>query len=115
MDSGSTSTPDANRLRVISDTGQNLRHDIDDAAAPKTTAHGVLAPTGNLGVNAGPSAEFDIHYQASDRTNHGSAALAVDGKWRFHEVGVRTGNAALFGAFPTARQVLDVVLPLNQR
>ncbi len=55
MDSGSTSTPDANRLRVISDTGQNLRHDIDDAAAPKTTAHGVLAPTGNLGVNAGPS------------------------------------------------------------
>ncbi|MGW0915401.1 DUF4394 domain-containing protein [Streptomyces sp. NPDC002784] len=29
--------PAANRLRVISDTGQNLRHNIDDAAAPLTT------------------------------------------------------------------------------
>ncbi|MFJ7271937.1 DUF4394 domain-containing protein [Streptomyces sp. NPDC099050] len=29
--------PAANRLRVISDTGQNLRHNIDDSAAPKTT------------------------------------------------------------------------------
>ncbi|MFF3291714.1 DUF4394 domain-containing protein [Streptomyces sp. NPDC003023] len=29
--------PAANRLRVVSDTGQNLRHNIDDAAAPRTT------------------------------------------------------------------------------
>ncbi|MER6678380.1 DUF4394 domain-containing protein, partial [Streptomyces sp. NPDC000983] len=29
--------PAANRLRVISDTGQNLRHNIDDPAAPPTT------------------------------------------------------------------------------
>ncbi|MCB5167323.1 DUF4394 domain-containing protein [Streptomyces bambusae] len=29
--------PAANRLRVVSDTGQNLRHNIDDAAAPLTT------------------------------------------------------------------------------
>ncbi|MEV7590499.1 DUF4394 domain-containing protein [Streptomyces sp. NPDC089922] len=29
--------PAANRLRVISDTGQNLRHNIDDPAAPLTT------------------------------------------------------------------------------
>ncbi|MGW6536492.1 DUF4394 domain-containing protein [Streptomyces sp. NPDC055051] len=29
--------PAANRLRVISNTGQNLRHNIDDAAAPRTT------------------------------------------------------------------------------
>lgn len=35
--------PAANRLRVISDTGQNLRHNIDDAAAPLgTTADGTL-------------------------------------------------------------------------
>ncbi|MFB7032705.1 MULTISPECIES: DUF4394 domain-containing protein [unclassified Streptomyces] len=35
--------PAANRLRVISDTGQNLRHNIDDPAAPKTTtADGAL-------------------------------------------------------------------------
>jgi len=30
-------TPAANRLRAISDTGQNLRHNIDDPAAPRTT------------------------------------------------------------------------------
>ncbi|MGV9316095.1 DUF4394 domain-containing protein [Streptomyces sp. NPDC003691] len=29
--------PAANRLRVVSDTGQNLRHNIDDPAAPPTT------------------------------------------------------------------------------
>ncbi|MGW6542225.1 DUF4394 domain-containing protein [Streptomyces massasporeus] len=29
--------PAANRLRVISNTGQNLRHNIDDPAAPRTT------------------------------------------------------------------------------
>lgn len=35
--------PAANRLRVISDTGQNLRHNIDDAAAPLgTTVDGTL-------------------------------------------------------------------------
>ncbi|MFF8683142.1 DUF4394 domain-containing protein [Streptomyces sp. NPDC015237] len=35
--------PAANRLRIISDTGQNLRHNIDDPAAPRTTtADGTL-------------------------------------------------------------------------
>ncbi|MFE9846749.1 DUF4394 domain-containing protein [Streptomyces goshikiensis] len=35
--------PAANRLRVISDTGQNLRHNIDDATAPLlTTVDGTL-------------------------------------------------------------------------
>ncbi|MFZ4300756.1 DUF4394 domain-containing protein [Streptomyces cinereoruber] len=35
--------PAANRLRVVSDTGQNLRHNIDDPAAPTTTTvDGVL-------------------------------------------------------------------------
>jgi Domain of unknown function (DUF4394) len=35
--------PAANRLRVISNTGQNLRHNIDDATAPlTTTVDGVL-------------------------------------------------------------------------
>lgn len=29
--------PAANRLRVVSDTGQNLRHNIDDPAAPMST------------------------------------------------------------------------------
>ncbi|WP_432126395.1 DUF4394 domain-containing protein [Streptomyces sp. bgisy082] len=160
--------PAANRLRVISDTGQNLRHNIDDPAAPKTTTAdgtltnpttppstalgvtgaaytnndldaatattlfdvdttndrvslqspanaGTLAPTGGLGVNAGPSAGFDIYYKASDGSNHGFAALNTDGKQRFYKVDLLTGKATLAGAFPAARQVVDIALPLNQR
>ncbi|MFE5734243.1 DUF4394 domain-containing protein [Streptomyces sp. NPDC056528] len=160
--------PAANRLRVVSDTGQNLRHNVDDAAAPRTTTvdgtltnpttppstalgvtgaaytnndldaatattlfdidttndrvslqspanAGTLAPTGNLGVDAGPSAGFDIYYKASDGTNHGFAALNTGGRQRFYEVDVLSGRADLVGSFPTDRQVVDVALPLNQR
>ncbi|MGW6966424.1 DUF4394 domain-containing protein [Streptomyces zaomyceticus] len=159
--------PAANRLRVISDTGQNLRHNIDDPAAPKTTTvdgtltnptmppstalgvtgaaytnndldattattlfdidttndrvslqspanAGTLAPTGNLGVNAGPSAGFDIYYQASDGSNRGFAALSTGGKQRFYKVNILNGKATLVGDFPAGRQVVDVALPLNQ-
>ncbi|MER7910431.1 DUF4394 domain-containing protein [Streptomyces sp. NPDC096068] len=160
--------PAANRLRVIGDTGQNLRHNIDDPAAPRTTTAdgtltnpttppstalgvtgaaytnndldaatattlfdvdtvndrvslqspanaGTLAPTGGLGVDAGPSAGFDIYYKASDGTNHGFAALNTGGKQRFYRVDLLTGRAALVGAFPASRQVVDIALPLNQR
>lgn len=159
--------PAANRLRVISDTGQNLRHNIDDPAAPRTTTvdgtltnptmppstalgvtgaaytdndldaatattlfdidttndrvslqspanAGTLAPTGGLGVNAGPSAGFDIYYQASDGSNRGYAALSTGGKQRFYKVDVLTGKATAVGDFPAGRQVVDVALPLNQ-
>ncbi|WP_432060963.1 DUF4394 domain-containing protein [Streptomyces sp. S1] len=160
--------PAANRLRVIGDTGQNLRHNIDDPAAPRTTTAdgtltnpttppstalgvtgaaytnndldaatattlfdvdtvndrvslqspanaGTLAPTGNLGVDAGPSAGFDIYFRPSDRTNHGFAALNTGGKQRFYTVDLLTGRATLVGAFPASRQVVDIALPLNQR
>ncbi|MFE0773579.1 DUF4394 domain-containing protein [Streptomyces sp. NPDC058861] len=160
--------PAANRLRVIGDTGQNLRHNIDDPAAPRTTTAdgtltnpttppstalgvtgaaytnndldaatattlfdvdtandrvslqspanaGTLAPTGGLGVNAGPSAGFDIYYKASDGTNHGFAALNTGGGQRFYEVDLLTGRATLVGAFPAARQIVDIALPLGQR
>nr|WP_202527453.1 DUF4394 domain-containing protein [Streptomyces sp. SID5770] len=160
--------PAANRLRVISDTGQNLRHNIDDPAAPRTTTAdgtltnpttppstalgvtgaaytnndldaatattlfdvdtvndrvslqspanaGTLAPTGNLGVDAGPSAGFDIYSKPSDGTNHGFAALNTGGKQRFYTVDLLAGRAALVGAFPASRQVVDIALPLNQR
>ncbi|MFD4238869.1 DUF4394 domain-containing protein [Streptomyces sp. NPDC058542] len=159
--------PAANRLRVISDTGQNLRHNIDDPAAPRTTTvdtpltnpttppssakgvtgaaytnndlnadtatalfdidttndrvslqspanSGTLAPTGNLGVNAGPNAGFDIYFSHRARTNHGFAALSVNGSYRFYEVNVLTGQAEVVGAFPKNHQVTDVALPLNQ-
>ncbi|MFB6635341.1 DUF4394 domain-containing protein [Streptomyces sp. NPDC056362] len=159
--------PVANRLRVISDTGQNLRHNIDDPAAPRTTTvdgtltnpttppstalgvtgaaytnndldaatattlfdidttndrvslqspanTGTLAPTGGLGVNAGPSAGFDIYYETSKGVNRGFAALSTGGKQRLYKVNVLNGKATLVGDFPAGRQVVDVALPLNQ-
>ncbi|MFE7549479.1 DUF4394 domain-containing protein [Streptomyces gardneri] len=159
--------PAANRLRVISDTGQNLRHNIDDPAAPRTTTvdgtltnpttpastalgvtgaaytnndldtatattlfdidttndlvslqspanAGTLAPTGGLGVNAGPSAGFDIYYKSSSGSNHGFAALNTGDKQRFYKVDVLSGRADLVGAFPAGRQVVDIAVPLDQ-
>ncbi|WP_435598224.1 DUF4394 domain-containing protein [Streptomyces anulatus] len=159
--------PAANRLRVISNTGQNLRHNIDDSAAPlgtttdgtltnpitpPTTATGVtgaaytnndlnaatattlfdidtmadrvslqspanagtLAPTGNLGVNAGPDAGFDIYFSLKQGTNRGFATLNTAGTARLYEVDVLTGAARDLGAFSQRRQVTDLALPLEQ-
>ncbi|MFD3657724.1 DUF4394 domain-containing protein [Streptomyces sp. NPDC058620] len=163
--------PAANRLRVISDTGQNLRHNIDDPAAPRTTTvdgtltnpavapsttpttalgvtgaaytnndlntatattlfdidttndrvslqspanAGTLAPTGGLGVNASPSAGFDIYYAPKTGTNQGFAALKVNGTYGFYRVNILNGAAERLGAFPSNRQVFDVALPLDQ-
>ncbi|MFD3873181.1 DUF4394 domain-containing protein [Streptomyces sp. NPDC058623] len=159
--------PAANRLRVISDTGQNLRHNLDDAAAPlgttvdgtltnpttppstamgvtgaaytnndlntatattlfdiDTTADrvslqspanaGTLAPTGNLGVAAGPDAGFDIYFSPKHGTNHGFAALNTGGAFRLYGIDVLTGAARDMGAFPRQQQVTDLALPLDQ-
>ncbi|MEU3262431.1 DUF4394 domain-containing protein [Streptomyces bacillaris] len=159
--------PAANRLRVISDTGQNLRHNIDDNAAPlttitdgtltnpttpPTTARGVtaaaytnndlnpatattlfdidtttdrvslqspanagtLAPTGNLGINAGPNAGFDIHTSSKSGTNHGFATLNTGKTMRLYHVDVLTGAAQDLGAFPRQKQVTDLSLPIDQ-
>ncbi|MFE6130518.1 DUF4394 domain-containing protein [Streptomyces sp. NPDC056437] len=159
--------PAANRLRVISANGQNLRHNIDDPAAPMTTTvdgtltnptmppstalgvtgaaytnndlnaatatslfdidtandrvslqspanAGTLAPTGNLGVNAGPSAGFDIYYSPRTGTNQGFAALWTSGSYRMFKVNVLGGRASGYGAFPVSHQVVDLALPLNQ-
>ena len=159
--------PAANRLRVISNTGQNLRHNLDDAAAPlgttvdgtltnpttppstamgvtgaaytnndlntatattlfdiDTTADrvslqspanaGTLAPTGNLGVAAGPDAGFDIYFSPKYGTNQGFAALNTGGAFRLYGVDVLTGAARDMGAFPKQQQVTDLALPLDQ-
>ncbi|MBC2907552.1 DUF4394 domain-containing protein [Streptomyces cupreus] len=157
--------PAADRLRIISDTGQNLRHDVNVATGgtvvdgtlttpPATTPAlgvtgaaytnndldaatatslfdidttnntvvlqspanaGTLAPTGNLGVDAGPSAGFDIYFSPKDGTNRGFAALATGGSYRFYKVNLLTGEADSAGAFPSGQQVFDVALPLNQK
>jgi Domain of unknown function (DUF4394) len=42
--------PAANRLRVISDAGQNLRHNIDDATATMPPLAGMTQPDGTLTI-----------------------------------------------------------------
>ncbi|MCY0945496.1 DUF4394 domain-containing protein [Streptomyces antarcticus] len=164
--------PAANRLRVVSDTGQNLRHNIDDPAAPETTTvdgtltnpapppgtaqpttargvtgaaytnndlvsatattlfdldtgkerlslqspanSGTLAPTGNLGAAAGPSAGFDIYHSPEAKTNHGFATLQTPTAYGFHTVDLLTGTTTAAGAFPAGTQVFDIALPLEQ-
>ncbi len=166
--------PAANRLRVISDTGQNLRHNIDDPAGapaagttavdgtltnppvpPATTgatAQGVtgaaytnndlaaatattlfdvdsaldqvslqspanagnLAPTGKLGVDAGPSAGFDIYTSTRSGSNTAYAVLRVDGKQRLYRADLLNGSVARTGTFDSGRVVVDLALPLRQ-
>ncbi|MGW7029247.1 DUF4394 domain-containing protein [Streptomyces xanthophaeus] len=157
--------PAADRLRIISDTGQNLRHNVNvaiggtladtplttppattptlgvtgaaytnndlnaatatslfdiDTAADRVVLQspansGTLAPTGNLGVDAGPSAGFDIYYSPRDGSNQGYAALSTGGSYRFYTVNPLTGAARDVGAFPAGLQVFDVALLLNQK
>ncbi|MFE7759703.1 DUF4394 domain-containing protein [Streptomyces sp. NPDC057429] len=58
--------PAANRLRVISDTGQNLRHNIDDPAAPRTTTvdgtltNPTMPPSTALGVTGAAYTNNDL-------------------------------------------------------
>lgn len=166
--------PTANRLRVISDTGQNLRHNIDDPAGapaagttavdgtlinppvpPATTgatAQGVtgaaytnndlaaatattlfdvdtaldqisvqspanagnLAPTGKLGVDAGPSAGFDIYTSTRSGSNTAYAVLRVDGKQRLYRADLLNGSVTRTGTFDSGRAVVDLALPLRQ-
>ncbi|MGW4700550.1 DUF4394 domain-containing protein [Streptomyces sp. NPDC004285] len=160
--------PAANRLRVLSDTGQNLRHNIDDPAAPLTTTvdgtltnpttppstamgvtgaaytnndlntatattlfdldtmadrislqspanAGTLAPTGGLGVDAGPDAGFDIYFDTATGTNHGFATLGTGGSHRLYSVNLLAGKATDQGAFPKKYQVTDLALPIGQK
>ncbi|MFX4292968.1 DUF4394 domain-containing protein [Streptomyces bohaiensis] len=158
--------PAANRLRVISDTGQNLRHNIDDPSgtpAPGVTVvdgpltnpdgsvatgvtaaaytnddldpatattlfdldtrtdqvvlqspanAGTLAPTGALGVDAGPDAGFDIRTDPETGANTGWAVLRTDGRERLYGIDLLAGGADLVGTFPRHLRVTDLtVLP----
>lgn len=162
--------PAANRLRVISDTGQNLRHNLDDPTGAPTagttatdgpltnppvppattgaTALGVtgaaytnndlssqtattlfdldttadqvsvqspanaghLAPTGKLGLNAGPVAGFDIRSTVRRGVTVSNTAYAVL-NGRFHTVNVLTGQATIVGTFQAS--VTDIAVELG--
>ena len=157
--------PAADRLRVISDSGQNLRHNLNDGltttdgtlnypAVPGVTAVGVtgaaytnndldattattlfdidtnvdqvaiqspanaglLAPTGSLGVAAGPWAGADIYTdvrRGEAVSNAGFAALDVDGKMRLFGINLLTGQTQAVGGFPTRHQVVDIAIVLD--
>jgi Domain of unknown function (DUF4394) len=160
--------PAADRLRIISDTGQNLAHNVNalgvtatngtltytpppatavpalgvsaaaytnnDLNQPATATtlfdidttldqvviqsppgNGILVATGKLGVDAGPSAGFDIYSQLSGGvtvTNVPFATLQVNGAYRFVLVNLTTGQATSLGTFDGA--VVDIAIPLNQ-
>ncbi|PAZ09689.1 hypothetical protein CLM62_45270 [Streptomyces sp. SA15] len=166
--------PAANRLRVISDTGQNLRHNLDDPAGapaagttavdgtltnppvpPATTgatATGVtgaaytnndlsattattlfdvdtvndqvsvqspanagnLAPTGKLGVDAGPRAGFDVYTSRRTGSNTAYGVLTVGGAQRLYRVDLLNGSVTRTGTFDGGRAVVDMALPLKQ-
>jgi hypothetical protein len=166
--------PAANRLRVVSDAGQNLRHNIDDAAAttpplagmtavdgtltypPATTPaagisgaaytnndldantgttlfdldtmqdqvavqspanNGLLALTGKLLVDAGPSAGFDVYSRVSGGSTQGNqafASLQTLGRYAFYQVNLLTGKITRVGSFQPGDQVFDIALPLDQ-
>jgi hypothetical protein len=155
--------PAADRLRIVSDTGQNLRHNVNSGgvtlidgtlnyaagaaavgivgaaytnndldAATATTLfdldsnlnqialqsppnNGSLGATGQLGVDADPSAGFDIYSIVRGgvtRSNRAFAALNVGGASAFYRIDLLTGDAELVGKF--RQSVVDVAVPLNQ-
>ncbi|MEV0675563.1 DUF4394 domain-containing protein [Actinosynnema sp. NPDC050436] len=163
--------PAANRLRVVSNTGQNLRHNIDDGPTAGTTVvdqplstppapaptpgvsavaytnndlnadtattlfdintttdqvvvqspanNGTLAPTGALGVDAGPNAGLDIFSDLSGGKTVAMSAFATlvpnggSGPATLYSVNLLTGAAAGLGQFPLAITDIAVALDTN--
>ncbi|HET6950839.1 MAG TPA: DUF4394 domain-containing protein, partial [Acidimicrobiales bacterium] len=153
--------PAADRLRVVSDTGQNLRINVDTgattadtglsytpgtpatgivaaaytnndlAAATATTLfdvdsaldqvavqsppnNGTLAPTGKLGVDAGPDTSADIYTRTRDeaaRDNTGFAAVNGPDGSTFHLVDVLTGSVRKVGTFSGKNTVIGIAVP----
>ncbi|WP_112261420.1 DUF4394 domain-containing protein [Lentzea terrae] len=157
--------PAADRLRVISDGGQNLRHNLGDhttvadtslstpptpgvtkgvtAAAytnndlDPTTAttlfdigtmtdqvliqspanNGLLAPTGNLTVDAAANAGFDIFSTLSGGKAVSVAGFATlvgpDGSAMLYNVNLLNGTATAIGKFPNAVPITDLAISLS--
>lgn len=155
--------PAADRLRVISDNGQNLRHNLNDhttiqdlnlttpptegttkgvsAAAytnndlDGTTAttlvdinttsdqvvlqspanNGTLAPTGSLGIDAGPNAGMDIYSTLSSGKTTDNTAFATLTPYgastpSLYTINVFTGQATSIGQFPLNITDLAILL-----
>jgi hypothetical protein len=160
--------PTVDRLRIISDTGQNLADNVDadndtvtnatlsnpgppaatalgvtgaaytnNDADPNTAttlfdidstldqtviqspaASGVLASTGKLGVDTGPSVGSDIYSTIRGGTTvrvQGFASLTVNGQSGFYGVNLLQGRADSRGSFAARNVVTGIAVPLNQR
>jgi hypothetical protein len=155
--------PAADRLRVISDNGQNLRHNLNDGTTIEDTTlttppltgpargvtaaaytnndlnpdtattlvdintttdqvviqspanSGLLAPTGALGLDAGPNAGLDIY---SDLTNGKTTSVwafatlvPAGGPATLYGVNLFTGATSAVGALPL--QITDLAIALD--
>ena len=79
--------------------------------------NGTLNPTGNLRVDAGTDAGFDIYSRLQNGITSevkAFAALTVGGRARLYTLNLLTGEARLRGTFRSAHQVVDLAVPLNQ-
>jgi hypothetical protein len=161
--------PAANALRIVSDTGQNLRQPFADPAArtaedkaltnpaaPPATGSvpaegvggagytnndtdaatatalfvldteadrlsiqspanaGTLAPVGNLGVDAGVVAGFDVHSPVPGGPSTDMLALAtlqVDDRYGLYEIDLLTGKAERLAEL--AGPVIDIAIPID--
>nr|WP_260823285.1 DUF4394 domain-containing protein [Streptomyces sp. CS-7] len=112
-----SSTPALSSVAYTSATATAL-FDIDtlgDRVSLQSPANtGTFAPTGNLGVNVGPDAGFDIYFSPKHGTNQGFATLNTSGVARSYAIDVLTGTARELGAFPQRNQVTDLALLLDQ-
>lgn len=90
--------PAADRLRVVSDSGQNLRHNI--------AAGGVTIVDGALNYTAGTTA---AGLAGAAYTNND-----LDATTALYSVDLLTGKAAQRGRFARNDLVTDIAIPLNQ-
>jgi len=157
--------PAADRLRVISDNGQNLRHNLNDGTTIEDTTlttppatgpargvsaaaytnndlnadtattlfdvntttdqiviqspanNGALAPTGALGLDAGPNSGLDIY---SDLTNGKTTSVSAfatlipaGGPATLYSVNLFTGATTSVGAFPLPLSDIAIALDTN--
>lgn len=94
-------------------------HDIDtaldrlDVQSPANA--GTLAPVGQLRVDAGPDAGFDVYSTVRDGRSvavQGWATLTVGGKSRIYSINLATGEATERGTF--RMPVTDLAIELGQ-
>lgn len=114
--------PAADRLRIIGDDGQNLRHNVNTGVTvviQSPANSGSLAPTGKLTVDTTSSVGFDIYSTLRNGVTVKIQALASltasNGFVRLYSINLPTGKATLRGTFKNWDKVVDIAIPPDQR